>query len=115
MSAAYDTDPQSSVLGQPAKIYPLTDDGTPVGASNPLPVAITEPSGTFHGFAKTAGQTQTIPIGAFDGGVIILTGTGTVGGVDLPVGTPWNFASKLLAAVDVVCANPGTARIFYFT
>ncbi len=76
-------------------------------------IVVTPQSGTLSTFAKTAGQTETIPVGAFQIGVIILTGTGTVGGVDLPVGVPWNCEAKLAATVAVVCGSPGTARVSY--
>ncbi|MCK8235431.1 hypothetical protein, partial [Erwinia amylovora] len=59
------------------------------------------------------GQTETIPVGAFNIGIIFLTGTGTVGGVDLPVGTPMNIDGKIAATVAVVCGTPGTARVAY--
>ena len=72
-------------------------------------------TGTFSPHAMTAGQTLTIPVGAFEIGVVILTGTGTVGGVDLPLGIPWNCAGKLAATVAIVTGSPGTARVFYNT
>lgn len=81
--------------------------------ATPVPVSL--PAGTLSTFAKTAGQTETIPVGAFQIGVVILTGTGTVGGVDLPVGLPWNCEARLAATVAVVCGSPGTARVSYLT
>ncbi len=74
-----------------------------------------EPSGTPSIFAKTAGQTETIPIGAFNIGVIINTGTGTIGGVAWPTGVPFNISAKTAATIAVVCATPGTASINYLT
>lgn len=69
-------------------------------------------SGTLSPHVMAASATLTIPIGAFDGGVMVLSGTATVGGVAI-VGT-WNFATKLVAAVDVVTASASTAQVYYF-
>lgn len=93
--------------------------GLPVVISQATPgttngVAVTSyPSGTLAIFAKTAGQTETIPAGAFQIGVIFLTGTGTIGGVDWPVGVPFNIEARTAAAIAVVCGSPGTARVQY--
>lgn len=70
-------------------------------------------AGTLAIFAKTAGQTETIPVGAFQIGVIFLTGTGTIGGVDWPLLTPFNIESRVAATIAVVCGSPGTARVQY--
>lgn len=93
-------------------------DPQPFGVSTPSGgggggIPITPPSGTFSIFAKTAGQTETIPIGAFNIGIIFLTGTGTVGGVDLPVNVSLNIDAKTAAEIAVVCGSPGTARVSY--
>lgn len=76
---------------------------------------ITPPTGTPVFKAKIAGETEVIPVGAFDIGIIILTGTGTQNGVDLPAGIPQNFANKTATAITVVLGSPGTARISYMT
>lgn len=90
---------------------PLTD--TQLRAT-PVPVSLgSYPSGTLAIFAKTAGQTETIPVGAFQIGVIFLTGTGTIGGVDWPVGVPFNIEARTAATIAVVCGSPGTARVQY--
>lgn len=73
------------------------------------------PAGTLALFAKTAGQNETIPVGAFQIGVIFLTGTGTIGGVDWPVGVPFNLEARTAATIAVVCGSPGTARVTYLT
>ncbi len=73
------------------------------------------PSGTLTVLAKVAGETATIPIGAFNIGVIFNTGTGTIGGVAWPTGVPFNITAKTAATIAVVCNTPGTASINYLT
>lgn len=81
--------------------------------ATPVPVSSTPASGTLSIFAKTAGQTENIPVGAFNIGIIFLTGTGTVNGVDLPVNVPLNIDARTAAVIVVACGSPGTARISY--
>lgn len=84
--------------------------------ATPVPVSLgSYPSGTLAIFAKTAGETETIPIGAFQIGIVFLTGTGTIGGVDWPVGVPLNIQARTAATIAVVCGSPGTARVQYLT
>lgn len=82
--------------------------------ATPVPVSLgSYPSGTLAIFAKTAGETATIPVGAFQIGIVFLTGTGTIGGVDWPVGIPFNIEARTAATIAVVCGSPGTARVQY--
>lgn len=78
-------------------------------------IPITPSSGTLTLVAATAGSSTVIPVGAFNIGIIFLTGTGTVNAVDLPVGLPLNIDSKTAATITVTCGSPGTARISYLT
>lgn len=71
------------------------------------------PSGTPSIFSKTAGQTETIPVGAFNIGVMFLTGTGTIGGVSWPLLTPFNIDARIASTLAVVCGSPGTALVNY--
>lgn len=78
-------------------------------------IPITPPTGTLTMVAAVASSTTTIPAGAFNIGILILTGTGTVNGVDLPANVPLNIADKTAASIAVVLANPGSARISYLS
>lgn len=60
-----------------------------------------------------ASSTTTIPLGARDVGIILQTGTGTLGGVAMTALLPYNFIGPLQASCDVALANPGTANISY--
>lgn len=73
------------------------------------------PSGTLTVRAKAAGETENIPVGAFQIGVIFNTGTGTINGVAWPTGLPFNIEARTAAAIAVVCGSPGTASINYLT
>lgn len=104
---------------------PTTGGGTSGGATAPNQViqiaaeqaiqAAVAKTATFTNIAAVASSTTTIPIGAFDIGILILTGTGTVAAVDWPVSTPLNIKGPLAATVALVLANPGTARVTYST
>lgn len=93
------------------KLLQIANNGSSGGGGVP----VTLPSGTLSIFAKTAGQTETIPVGAFQIGVIFLTGTGTIGGVDWPVNLPFNLDVRTAAQIAVVCGSPGTARVQYLS
>lgn len=81
-----------------------------------VPVSLSSyPSGTLTVRAKAAGETENIPIGAFQIGVIFNTGTGTINGVAWPTGLPFNIEARTAAAIAVVCGSPGTASINYLT
>lgn len=87
--------------------YPSSGGG---GSSG---VVIRYPSGTLSVFSKTAGQTETIPVGAFNIGILITSGTAMIGGVSWPVNTPFNLEARTAATITVVCGSPGTAVINY--
>jgi len=62
----------------------------------------------------TAGQTVTIPVNACRWTVTVLTGTASIGAATgLPAGFSDSDEGRLLAAIDVVTATPGTAYIRY--
>lgn len=74
------------------------------------------PTGTPHApIAAVAGSTTNIPIGAFDIGVLIQTGTGTILGTNWPALLPFNVAGKIATTIPIILANPGTALITYST
>lgn len=109
----YNLDPDVAIK---LMLYGMFGQTAPTGTGLPVvPSSSSEATGTLTMVAATASSTTNIPIGAFNVGIIILTGTGTVGGVDLPALTPLNINDKLAAAVSVVLGSPGTARISYLT
>jgi hypothetical protein len=72
-------------------------------------------SGTRSTYLKTAGQTQAIPVGAFNWTVTILTGTATFDGVAVPAGFSAGDEGALLSALTVVMDTPGTAFMSWMT
>lgn len=93
----------------------LIGQGTPpTGGGLPVSSSPTTVAPNFQP-PVTAGQTVVIPPGAINSSVIILTGTGTLNGVDQPVGVPWTEPNKLGAPVTLVLGSPGTARVYYGT
>jgi hypothetical protein len=78
-------------------------------------IPITQPTITPNFFAPASTTPVVIPIGAIGASVLILTGTGTLNGVDQPVGVPWTEPNNLAATVTLVLGSPGTARVYYGT
>lgn len=86
----------------------------PSAAAASIPVVL--PSVTPHvPIAAVASSTTTIPAGSIDIGILILTGTGTIGAVTFPTLTPYNFPNKSAADIVLVLGNPGTAIVTYGT
>ncbi len=98
----------------PTNLATSAKQDTQITAEQAILAAVAK-TATFVPIAAVASSMTTIPVGAFDIGILILTGTGTVGGVDWPANIPLNIKGRLAVAVDVVLANPGTARITYST
>lgn len=78
-------------------------------------VPTTPPTVTPNFFAPASTTPVVIPVGAVNTTVIILTGTGTLNGIDQPLGVPWTEPNKLAATVTLVLGSPGTARVYYGT
>lgn len=76
-------------------------------------IAFTYPTGNPNTFSLTAGQSHTIPAGAFNIGILPTAGTVTVDGVSWPASTPYNFEARVAADLVVTCGSPGTAIINY--
>ncbi len=88
------------------------------GSTAPTPgegIPVTSGTVTPNFAAVVASGSIVIPAGAIGASVIILTGTGTLNGVDQPMGVPWSEPNKLAASVTLQLANPGTARVYYGT
>jgi len=86
-----------------------------VGAKVTQGVLAIPRSGTRSTYLKTAGQTQAIPVGAFNWTVTILTGTATFDGVAVPAGFSAGNEGALLSALTVVMDTPGTAFMSWMT
>jgi hypothetical protein len=78
-------------------------------------VVSTPCKGVPHFAALAAGETGSIPVGAFNWTVTILTGTATIGGLTVPAGFSDSDAAELETAIEVVTGTPGTAYIRYST
>lgn len=117
-----------NVFGHPTAILGKTPTGQPfpincdangniiiTGSGGGGGIPITQPTVTPNFFAPASTTPVVIPVGAIDASVLILTGTGTLNGVDQPLGVPWTEPNKLAATVTLVLGSPGTARVYYGT
>lgn len=78
-------------------------------------IPVTPQTVTPNFFAPATTTPVVIPAGAIGASILILTGTGTLNGVDQPVGVPWTEPNKLATTVTLVLGSPGTARVYYGT
>lgn len=115
-------DIRAKVYSWPVIICGVDSNGNPVpfgaspasgGGGGGIPV--TPQSVTPNFFAPASTTPVVIPVGAIGASVLILTGTGTLNGVDQPLGVPWTEPNKLAATVTLVLGSPGTARVYYGT
>lgn len=98
------------------------------GAGGGSNVAITSPLGaqtaaasvatvgarvTAHPAAIGASGSVTFPVGAQDCSFLLLTGTGTVGGVNWPLLTPYNVRGPLAATLTVATGSTSSAICDY--
>jgi len=84
----------------------------PSGGGGGAPV--TQPSVTEHPVALGASANQVIPVGAISWAAVLLTGTGTINGVAMPLNVPLS-GGKLAATVTIATAGGSSAFVLYET
>lgn len=84
------------------------------GAGSGGSIIVTSPAVTENPVAMGASASQVIPVGAKSWAAVLLTGTGTINGVALPLNVPVS-GGTLAATVTIATGSASTAFVLYET